>query len=167
MKTVLNKIVFVASILYCGIAYSQNEIVTLTSSDFIKGLNNIDYFREKLTENGFKIVGKERIDLTKTGSVEYWKLTSMAYVDILYSSAQESVIKVGIDEAFTGLPERLIQSFPRNKSEGRDVHLPNITAKPINKEIFYSLAYPRDTDKVVVVIWFDKPYYFFEYKREK
>lgn len=164
MKTIFNLIVFVVLILYSGINYGQNEFVTLTSSDLIKGLDNKDYLREILIKNGFTKVGKEGIDVTKTGFNEYWQISSMVYVDIL---DQENTIKVGINEAFTGLPERLIQSFPHKKIENKDENLSTINVKPINKKTSYSLVYSRDSDKVIVAIWFDYPYYFFEYRHEK
>jgi hypothetical protein len=57
MKTL---IVFIVSILFCGPGFGQNEYITLTSSDFIKGLNNKDFLIQKLADNGF-------IKATKTG----------------------------------------------------------------------------------------------------
>jgi hypothetical protein len=167
MKTILNLIVFVVSILYCGITYGQNENLTLTSPDIIKGLDNKDYLREKLTENGFIMVGKEGIDITKTGSYEYWKFSSMVYVDFIYNAGQKNTIKVGINEAFKDLPERLIQSFPHKKIEKRDERKSNIYVTPINKKTSYYLVCSRDTDNVAVMIWFDNSFYFFEYKHEK
>ncbi|MGA2407212.1 MAG: hypothetical protein ABSF81_10750 [Bacteroidales bacterium] len=167
MKIIFKLILIVVSILYCGITYGQNEFVTLTSSDLIKGLDNKDYLRKKLIENGFTIIGKTGIGITKTGFYESWQFKSMLYVDIIYSPGKENTIKVGIHETLTGLPERLIQSFPHKKIEKIDEHLPTINVTPINKEISYSLAYSRDSDNVRVVIWYDYPYYFFEYKDEK
>ena len=167
MKTILNLLVFVVSILCCGINYGQNEILTLTSPDFIKGLDNKDYLREKLTKNGFIEVGKEGIDITKTGSYEYWKFSSMVYVDFIYNAGQRNTIKVGINEAFTDFPERLIQSFPHKNIEKREEHQPTINKTPINKKISYYLVYSRDSVNVTVIIWFDNPHYFFEYKHEK
>lgn len=167
MKRIFNLIQFVVSILYCGTIYGQNEFVTLTSSDFIKGLDNKDYIRERLIENGFTIVGESGIRIAKTGFYEYWQFKSMLYVDIIYSPGKENTIKVGINEAFTGLPERLIQSFPHNKNKNKEERLANINVTPINKKTSYSLVYSRDNDKVGVVIWFDYPYYFFVYTNKK
>jgi len=167
MKTVCGLIVFVVSLISCEIAYSQKDIITLTSSDFIKGLDNKDYLRKKLTENGLTVVGKEGIDTTKTGSYESWKLNSMVFVDLIYNSDRENTIKVGIHETFTGLTERLIKSFPHKKNGNKEDHQSSINITPINKQINYSLAYSRDTDNIVVTIWFDNPYYFFDYKHGK
>jgi hypothetical protein len=64
MKTLIGLIVFVFSILNCGPGFGQNEYITLTSSDFIKGLNNKDFLRQKLTENGFITVTKTGIGIT-------------------------------------------------------------------------------------------------------
>jgi hypothetical protein len=167
MKTTFNLIVFVVSILYCGITYSQNKFVTLTSSDFVKGLDNKNYLREKLIKNGLTIVGKSGTGSTISGFYESWELKSLLYIDIIYSPGNENTIKVGINDTLAGLPKRLIQSFPYKKSEKRDDYLATVNVAPTNKKISYSLGCSRDSNKVRVVIWFDSPYYFFEYKDEK
>jgi hypothetical protein len=63
MKTLTGLIVFVVSILYSGPGFGQNEYITLTSSDIIKGLNNKDFLRQKLSENGFIKAAKPGINI--------------------------------------------------------------------------------------------------------
>jgi hypothetical protein len=162
MKILFKIIVIVISTLHSGITYSQNNFVTLTSSDFIKGLDKKDYLREKLLENGLTKTGKEA-----DGINEYWSYKSLLLVDIIYSPGNENTIKVGIYDTLAGFPKRLIQSFPHKNGGRSDENLAAVNAAPLNKKISYSLKYSRDTDYVAVVIWFDDPYYFFEYNKEK
>ena len=58
MRILFRLLVTVVMVLYSSITYSQNDFVTLTSSDFIKGLGNKDFLRGKLKENGYTVVGK-------------------------------------------------------------------------------------------------------------
>jgi len=167
MRAKLKLIVFVVSILYCGITYGQNEFVTLTSTQFIKGLDNKDYLRDILIENGFTAARQEKNSISKPKFYESWQYKSLLYVDILDRRGKENLIVVGIHESFTGLPERLLQSFPRKKIKKRDEQLANIDVTPINKDATYSLIYARDNDKVGVYIWFDYPFYYFQYSIEK
>lgn len=140
--------------------------MTLTSSDFIKGLDNKDYLRGKLTDNGFTFVQKSANGNLHDAFFEYWQYKSLLYVDIIYSPGRENIIKVGINESFNGFPDRLLQTFPRKKMEARDEHVSSIKITPTNKKISYSLIYPRDSDNVRVFIWFDPPFYFFQYNTE-
>jgi hypothetical protein len=167
MKILFRLILLVVSILYCGIIYSQNKFITLTSLDFIKGLDNKTYLRGKLIENGLTIVGKSGTGGALTGFYEYWSYKSLLYVDIIYSPGNENTIKIGINDTLAELPKRLIQSFPHKKVERSDEYLTAVNITPLNKEISYSLKYSRDSDNVRVVIWFDNPYYYFEYYKGK
>jgi hypothetical protein len=167
MKIIYRLVVFVFSILLCGVTYSQDKVVTLTSSDFIKGLNNKDYLRKKLIENGFSIIGKNGTSTTQSEFYECWQYKSLLYVDIIHGADKENTIKVGVHENFSGFPERLIKSFPYKKNENGDKQTVPVSVTPTNKEISYILDYSRDSDNVRVVIWFDHPFYFFEYKIQK
>ncbi|MGC1391906.1 MAG: hypothetical protein WA816_12795 [Bacteroidales bacterium] len=167
MKTVFNLAIFIISVLYCGIIYGQNEFITLTSQDFIKGLNNKDFLREKLSNNGLTAVGKNEAGSTINGFYESWELKPLLYVDIIYKPGNENTIKVGIHDVYTGLPQRLIKTFPHKKVENRDNNLATVNIAPTNKKISYSLGFSGDSNYVRVVIWFDDPYYFFEFKNEK
>jgi hypothetical protein len=162
MKILFKIIVIAVLTLHCRLTYSQNNFVTLTSSDFIKGLDNKDYLREKLLENGLSITGKDG-----NGTNEYWSYKSLLLVDIIYSPANENIIKVGIYDTLAGFPKRLIQSFPKKNAGTSDGNLTTVNAAPLNKKISYSLKYSRDSDYVGVVIWYDDPYYFFQYNKGK
>ena len=166
MKRVFRLILFAVSLLCCEIGHSQNDFMTLTSSDFIKGLDNKDFLRKKLTENGFTVVAKNGKDSIQNDVSEYWQFKSLLYVDIIYTPGKENFIKVAVNESFTGFPDRLIQSFPRKKMEGREEHVSAVKVTPTNKKISYSLVFARDSNNVRVAIWFDQPYYFFQYKVE-
>jgi hypothetical protein len=166
LKKVFRFIVFFVSFFYCGIGYGQNNFIAITSSDFIKGLDNKDFLRGKLTENGFTFVKKIANGNVSDAFFEYWQYKSLLYVDIIYSPGRENIIKVGINESFNGFPDRLIQTFPRKKMEARDEHVSAIKVTPTNKNISYSLIYHRDNDYVKVFIWFEPPFYFFQYNTE-
>jgi hypothetical protein len=167
MKRAIRILVFIISVSYCGITYSQNKYITLTSTDFIKGLDNIEYIRGKLIENGLTNIGKSMTGSTIAGLYECWQLKSLLYVDIIYKTATENTIKVGVHETFTGFPERLIRSFPKKNIGKNNEHIESVNVMPTNKTISYSLTFSKDTDNVNVFVWFDRPYYFFEYKHEK
>ena len=167
MRTKFKLIVFVVSILYSGITHGQNEFITLTSAQLINGLDNKDYLRERLIENGFTTVTQEKNSNAKPKFYESWNFKSLIYVDIINRRGRENLLIIAIHESFIGLPERLLQTFPRKKIKKRDEHLANIDVTPINIETTYSLIYARDNDKVSVYIWFDYPYYYFQYSLEK
>ena len=165
MRTKFKLIVFVVSILYYGITYGQNDYVTLTSAQVIEGLDNKVHLTEILLENGFIAIKQENSNKPKF--YESWQYNSLIYLDIIKRRGRENLIIIAIHESFTGFPERLLQSFPRKKTKKRDTNLANIEITPINKEISHSLIYARDNDKVGVYIWFDYPYYYFQYSIEK
>lgn len=166
MRILFRFLVTVVLVLYTSITYSQNDFVTLTSSDFIKGLGNKDFLRGKLKENGYTVVGKGGTGKSSGGSYESWHVKELLYVDMISEAGARSTITVAIRENVTGFPERLIQSFPRKQNEQRNVALtPNI--KPVNKDISYSLVFPGESNNIHVLVWFDAPYYFFQYKEEK
>jgi hypothetical protein len=157
----------VVLVLYTGITYCQNDFVTLTSSDFIKGLDNKDFLRGKLKENGYTIVGKSGIGKSASGLYESWHVKELLYVDMISDPGAGNTITVAIQENVTGFPERLIRTFPRKENEQRNAALPSVNVKPVNKDISYSLEFPRDSDNIKVLVWYDAPYYFFQYKEEK
>jgi hypothetical protein len=167
MKIISKLIILAASILSSGVALGQNEIVTLTSSDFIKGLDSKEYLRGKLKENGYSLGKKATTNIIQNGIIESWHYKSLLYVDIVYGPGQDNTVKVGIHESVADFPNRLLQSFPHKKVEDPEKNLPAVNIRPINKEISYTLSYPRDSDNVRVIIWYDYPFYFFQYKIEK
>jgi len=159
-------VLFIVMLLYCGTGITQTNFVSLTSSDFIKGLDDKDYLKRKLIENGYTIVEKSG-SKTLNEYYEYWQASSLLYVDLIYKQGKKSTVKVGVHESLSGVPERLIKSFPYKTNEEKEKHLETVNLSPTNKKISYSLVYSRDTDNVVVVIWYDKPFYFFQYNSEK
>jgi hypothetical protein len=167
VKKIFRLIVLVVSILYCGITYGQNIYINLTSSDLIKGLDNKDFLREKLAANGFKITGKNLIGTVSNAFYESWQYESSLFVDIIYNPGKENIIKVGVHENYKGFPERLIRSFPKKSTVHRDDPLTDVNVSPINKTVSYALEYVRDNYKARVIVWYDYPYYFFEFTDEK
>jgi hypothetical protein len=154
---------FLVTIFFCSITYSQSTFINLTSSDFIKGLKKKDLLREKLVGNGFKMVSKNIIGTAASAFYESWQYESSIYVDIIFSPGKENTIKVGVLEKFAGFPERLLQTDPNKNNKYRDEPFASVNVKPINQKISYYLEYDKDNIKVNVIVWYDKPYYFFEY----
>jgi hypothetical protein len=167
MRIIFRLIMTVILVLYTGITYCQNDFVTLTSLDFIKGLDNRDFLREKLKENGYTAAGKGATSASTKGLYEAWQVKTLLYVDLINNSVEGNIVKVAIHESIAGFPERLIQTFPRKENEQRNAPLPSVNVKPVNKDISYSLIFPRDSDNIQVLVWYDAPYYFFQYKKEK
>ncbi len=167
MKILIRLLIVTVLILSCGIISAQNEFITLKSSDFIKGLSNKDFLRSRLRENGYKMSGKTGTESAAGGYYESWTYKNQLFVDIIYTPGEENTIKVGILDTFKGFPDRLIYSFPRKGGDNEIDHLSVVNKKLANKDVSYSLAYSSDTDKVRVYVWYDSPYYFFQFKDEK
>jgi hypothetical protein len=167
MRIIFRLIMTVILVLYTGITYCQNDFVTLTSSDFIKGLDNRDFLREKLKENGYTVAGKSTTGALTKGLYEAWQIKTLLFVDLINNSLEGNIVKVAIHESVAGFPERLIQTFPHKENEQKNAALTSVNVKPVNKDISYSLVFPRDSDSIQVLVWYDAPYYFFQYKEEK
>ena len=168
MKIKFIIIVFAVSMFCAGTTYGQTtEFVALTSSQILKGLNDKDYFNTVLTNNGFALVKKWKIRKSKTGEYNYWEYKSMIFLDIIYSPAQENYIIVRFHKDYSDLSERLIETFPHKSTEESDDHIDHINVNHINKETAYSLTYSKDGQYTGVDIWFDDPFYFFQYTNWK
>lgn len=167
MRILFRLLVIIVLVFYTSISYGQNDFVSLTSSDFIKGLDNKDFLRGKLKENGYTVAGKGVAGVSTKGLYEAWQVKTLLYVDLINNSVEGNIVKIAIRENVTGFPERLIQTFPRRENEQRNVALTSVNIKPVNKDISYSLVFPRDSDNIQVLVWYDAPYYFFQFKEEK
>jgi hypothetical protein len=91
----------------------------------------------------------------------------MIFLDIIYSPAQENYIIVRIHKDYTDLSERLVQTFPHKSTDELDDHIDHIKVNHIDKETAYSLKYSKDGQFTSVDIWYDDPYYFFQYTNWK
>ena len=163
MKTKIKVIVFVISVLYCGITFGQNDYITLTSAQFLKGLDNQDILRAALTENGFTLVKKWKVQNLTGGIYEYWQYDSVLFVDIMLKKGHQNDITLRVYKDFPGLPERMIETFPSKNKELRDNYLTDIRVYHINKNTPYSLKYTKEDENLYVFIWYDDPFYYFEY----
>ena len=167
MKIKFVIIVFVVSLFSFGTTYGQTEFVSLTSSQLLKGLNDKDYLNTILTNDGFALVKKWKIRKSKSGEYNYWEYNSMIFLDIIYSPAQENYIIVRIHKDYADLSERLVQTFPHKSTEELDDHIDHINVNHINKATAYSLKYSKEGEYTSVDIWFDDPFYFFQYTNWK
>jgi hypothetical protein len=167
MKIRFTLIVFVVSVFCFGTTYGQDEFVSITSSQLLKGLNDKDYLSKTLTDNGFTLIKKWKIRKSKSGEYEYWEYKSMIFLDIIYSPAQENYIIVRINKDFSDLSERLIQTFPHKSNEELDDHIDHINVSHINKETAYTLKYSKEGEFTGVDIWFEDPFYYFQYTNWK
>jgi hypothetical protein len=167
VKNILRPVVISYLLLFSVIGYSQTSYINLTSSDFIKGLEKKDALREKLVSNGFKMVSKNLIGTAATAFYESWQYENFIYVDIIYNPRKENTIKVGVHETYKGFSERLLQTFPKKGNDYREESFSNVNVAPINKKISYLLDYNKDNYRAQVLVWYDTPYYFFEYIDEK
>jgi hypothetical protein len=167
MKIKFKFFVFVVSVLFFGTTYGQDDFVALTSSQLLKGLSDKDYLSAVLKDEGFTLVNKWKIHKSKSGEYEYWEYKSRIFLDIIYSPAQENYIIVRISKDFTDLSERLIQTFPHKSNEEYNDHLEHINVNHINKETAYTLKYSNDGKFTGVDIWFEDPFYYFQYTNWK
>jgi hypothetical protein len=167
MKIKVIIIVFAVSLLCAGTTYGQTEFVALTSSQLLKGLTDKDYLNTVLTNSGFALVKNWKIRKSKSGEYDYWEYKSQIFLDVIYSPAQENYIIVRIHKDYADLSERLVQTFPHKSTEELDDHIDHINVSHINKETAYSLKYSKDGNFTGVDIWFDDPFYFFQYTNWK
>jgi hypothetical protein len=163
MKTKFKIIVFVVSVLYCGITFGQDEFVALSSSQFLKGLDNQDFLRNTLTENGFTLVKKWKVTNFKGGIYEYWQYKSVIFVDMILRRGQQNDIIVRIYKDYPSFSQRLLESFPRKNNEIKDDYLSNIKVTHLNKDKAYSLKYSENGKNLGVYVWYDDPFFYFEY----
>lgn len=167
MKIKVKLIVFVVSVFCFGTTFGQDEYVSLTSSQLLKGLNDKDYLSTILTEDGFTLIKKSKAPTLKTKLLEYWQFKSLIFIDIIYSPGRENYIIVRVNKDFTELSERLIQTFPQKRNQEYKNHIEDINFTHINKATAYSLKYTKDGENVGVDIWFEDPFYFFQYTNWK
>jgi hypothetical protein len=163
MKIKFIIIVFVVSVFCFGTTYGQDEFVAITSAQLLKGLKDKDQLRTILTENGFTLVKESRIYTRKNGIYEYWQYKSMIFIDVIYNPSMENYIIVRIHKDFTDISQRLIQTFPHKRNQEYESHIEDINFTHINKSTAYTLRYTKDGDNVGVDIWFDDPFYYFQY----
>ena len=163
MKIKVSIIVFAVSVLCFGTAYGQADFVSLTSSQLIKGLKDKDKLRTALTEDGFTLVKESKIYTRKTGLYEYWQYKYMIFIDVLYNPSMENYIIVRVNKDYSEFSERLIQTFPYKRNQEYDNHLEHLKYSHINKETPYTLKYSKDGDNTGVDIWFEEPFYYFQY----
>jgi hypothetical protein len=163
MKAKVKVLVFLIAVFYCGITYGQNDYITLTSSQFLKALDDQDVLRKALTDNGFTLVKKWKVKNLSGGIYEYWEYDSVLFVDMTLKRGHQNDITLRVYKDFEGLPERLIESFPSKNRELRDNYLTDIKVSHIDKNTAYSLKYAKDTENLWVFIWYEDPFYYFKY----
>jgi len=163
MKIKVIIIVFVVSVYCFGTTFGQTEFVALTSSQLLKGLTDKEYLSKVLTEDGFTLVKEWKMRKSKSGEYDYWEYKSLIFLDVIYSPAQENYIIVRINKDFADLSERLIQTFPHKSTQELDDHIDHINVNHINKETAYTLKYTKDGTYTGVDIWFEDPFYYFQY----
>ena len=162
MKNKFKIAALVISLLFCGIAGAQDEFFALSSAQFLKGLDNQDYLRNILTENGFTLARKWKVTNLRGGIYEYWEHQPLVYVDMIMRRGQKCDIVVRVFDTVKDLPDRLLQTFPYKK-ERLDDDLSRVNLKQLSKDKQYSLKYEQDGKDVGVFIWYDSPFYYFEY----
>ncbi len=158
------KIVVFAVLAFCsGTAHGQDDYVALTSSQILKGLNDRAFLNSVLSGDGFTLVKSSKIYTLKTGYYEYWQYKSEIFVDIIYNQTKENTIIVRVNKDFKELSERLIQTFPHKRNQEYEDHIEDINFTHIDKNTAYTLRYNKEGEYVGVDIWFDDPFYYFQY----
>lgn len=163
MKNRFKLIVFAVSFSFFGIAYGQNEFVAITSSQILKGLEDKAYLSKILAEDGFSLVKKYGFHKNKSGIYEYWQFNSAVFVDIISNKATENYIIVRVHKDYNDVSERLIQTFPQKKNKEYNDDMTHFKVSHLTKESAYNLRYSNDGEYVGVAIWFEDPFYFFQY----
>jgi hypothetical protein len=158
------KIILIAiAFLSCGMSSGQDEFIALSSAQFLRGLDNPDYLHDILTQNGFELIKKWKVQGLKGGIYEYWQYESLVFVDMIRRRGQQGDIIVRVDKEVKELPDRLIQTFPYKRIEMIDDDLSKVNLRQLGKDKRYSLKYTQEGKNVGVFVWYDEPYYYFEY----
>lgn len=163
MKIKFKILVFAVFVFCFGTAYGQAEFVALTSSQLLKGLKDKVQLDTVLNENGFTLIKESKIYTRKTGIYESWHYKSLIFIDMIYNPSMENYIIVRVQKDYPDLSERLIQTFPHKRNQEYEDHKEDINRTHINKSTAYTLRYTKDGDNVGVDIWFDDPFYYFQY----
>jgi hypothetical protein len=82
MKTLIKSMLFSCLITYSGNLFGQNEQYSLKCSDFVVGLSNTDFLRERLNEKAFQIIENQEM-FDKGGNDEQWVKSMFYKVEIL------------------------------------------------------------------------------------
>jgi hypothetical protein len=142
----------------------QDEFIALSSAQFLKGLDNQDYLRKVLSDNGFTLRDKWKVKNLKGGIYEYWEYDSVVYVDMILMRGRKADITVRILSSLKDFPVRLLETFPFNEnSRMGDLRPDNVNLTKFRKDKAYSLRYARDGRNFGVFVWYDDPFYYFEY----
>jgi hypothetical protein len=163
MKMKFKLIAVVVSVFFFGTTYGQDDFVALTSSQLLRGLKDKDYLGKVLTDDGFTLIKNSKIYTLKTGYYEYWQYKSMIFVDVIYNPSLENYIIVRVHKNYADISYRLIQTFPHKRNQEYENHIENINFTHINKATAYTLRYTKDGENTGVDIWFDEPFYYFQY----
>lgn len=168
MNTILKSVILILSFLYTEISFCQKfKEPTIRMVDFIKGIDDNDYLRAELIENGFIFTHKNDIigydeKMEKTGesfgTTEWWAIqhqmddrnygNPFPIISISFSTYYESsgvTIHISVDKEFypsygDKLLEEVGKTFTHRKVDPQDR-----TEKTI-----YFLNYSRDIDKTIV-----------------
>ncbi len=163
------KIKICLSLLFCTLffqpgAFGQDEFIALSSAQFLKGLDNQDYLRKVLSDNGFTLRDKWKVKNLKGGIYEYWEYDSIVYVDMILMRGQKADITVRIYNEVKDFPERLLQTFPFSQTTiAGDTNFDRINLTRFRKDKAYSLRYSQEGKNIGVFVWYDAPFYYFEY----
>jgi hypothetical protein len=166
MKIKFTLIVFVVSFFCFGTTYGQDEFVALTSSQLLKGLNDKAYLDTILTREGFTLINKSKSSKSqksKSETFEYWQYQSRIFIDMISNAGKENYIIVRVSKDFGDLSERLVQTFPQKKDKVYDDRIEHIKVSNLSKETACTLSYSNRNENVGVDIWYDDPFFYFQY----
>ena len=163
MKTKLRILILLVTVFSSGTLFGQDDFIALSSSQFLKGLENQDGLRQMLTDNGFTLTKRWKVQNLRGGVYEYWEYQGQVFVDMILKRGQQADIIVRIFDEVKGLPERLLETFPYNRTEMMDDDLSKVNLTRFRKDKAYSLMYSKDEKNIGVYVWYDEPFYYFEY----
>jgi len=86
---------------------------------------------------------------------------------VIYNPSLENYIIVRVHKDYTDISQRLIQTFPHKRNQEYENHIENLNFTHINKATAYNLRYTKDGENIGVDIWYDEPFYYFQYTNWK
>ena len=87
----------------------------------------------------------------------------MIFIDLAFNNESENYIIVRVNKGYSDVADRLIQTFPHKGSRDYNDHADHIKISHINKKTAYTLKYSKNDIYTSADIWFEDPFYFFQY----
>jgi hypothetical protein len=146
--------------------FCQNSWFTLKSSDFVIGLSNNNFLRERLYQSQLRPVDDGVINLTPNLDREVWQSGAALTIEIEAYSGNNpyNIITVQVFNYSVGIPDKVLngieQVFPIRQNEV-DIDSAYIQGELVYKKLKYTRSYTRANDDIGVTFYYDNGVFYF------